>query len=63
MTCGKVARSIASLRFKEALEIILTSLDYKHDAFDTYAEISEAALTAGVEQLVFSAWKPYHVRI
>ena len=49
-TCGKVARSFASLRFKEALEIISTSLGNKHDVFDTYAEISEAASTEGVEQ-------------
>ena len=49
-TCGKVARSLASLRVKEALEIAATSLGNKQDAFDTYTEISEAASAAGMEQ-------------
>jgi len=49
-TCGKVARSFASLRVKEALEIASTSLGYKHDIFDTYSEMSEAVSAVGVEQ-------------
>lgn len=49
-TCGKVARSFASLRVKEALEIASTSLGNKHDVFDTYSEMSEAVSAVGVEQ-------------
>ncbi len=49
-TCGKVAKSIVSFRLLEAFEIVSTTMGVKHDAFDTYSEISEALSTAGVEQ-------------
>lgn len=49
-TCGKVAKSIASFRLLEAFEIVFTTMGVKHDALDTYSEISAALSKAQVEQ-------------